>query len=239
MEGSILVVEDDAVTRRLIENALESEGLSVKCASSAKEAAALARSHPFDVILLDRMLPDGDGLTLLAPIRDESLASIILVTSLRDPDEIVEGLDSGADDYVTKPFHSRALVARVKAHLRGRTRRSVENEEEGIRVGELVVDRGRRDAFLAGRSIGLTKREFELLVYLAERSPRAVRVEDLLSHLWDNEASEKIVAVYVHAIRRKLERTPRNPAYLRTIHGFGYALVDPAQRSWATERKTG
>ena len=239
MEGSILVVEDDAVTRRLIENALENEGLAVKCASSAKEAAALARSHPFDVILLDRMLPDGDGLALLAPIRDESLASIILVTSLRDPDEIVEGLDSGADDYVTKPFHSRALVARVKAHLRGRTRRSLESEEEGIRVGELVVDRGRRDAFVAGRPVGLTKREFELLIFLAERSPRAVRVEDLLKHLWDNEASAKIVAVYVHAIRRKLERTPRNPAYLRTIHGFGYALVDPAQRGWATERKTG
>lgn len=239
MEGSILVVEDDAVTRRLIENALEAEGLAVKTVSSGKEAAALARSHPFDVILLDRMLPDGDGLALLAPIRDESLASIILVTSLRDPDEIVEGLDSGADDYVTKPFHSRALVARVKAHLRGRARKSVDEDEEGIRVGELVVDRGRRDAFVAGRPIGLTRREFELLLFLAERSPRAVRVDELLTSLWDNEASDKIVAVYVHAIRRKLERTPRNPAYLRTIHGYGYAVVDPAQRSWATEKRSG
>src|SRR5258706_2134095 len=96
MEGSILVVEDDAVTRRLIENALEAEGFAVKAVGLGKEAAALARSHPFDVIILDRMLPDGDGLALLAPIRNEPLASIILVTALRDPDEIVEGLDAGA-----------------------------------------------------------------------------------------------------------------------------------------------
>jgi DNA-binding response OmpR family regulator len=235
MEGSILVVEDDAVTRQLIENALEAEGLAVRAASSAQEAAALARLYPFDVILLDRMLPDGDGLALLAPMRDQSPASIILVSSLREPDEIVEGLDSGADDYVTKPFHSRALVARVKAHLRGRSRRGLTEDDGGIRIGELVVDPGRRDAFMAGKPAGLTRREYELLFYLAERSPRAVRVSDLLAKLWDNDASEKIVAVYVHALRRKIERVPRDPLYLRTIHGFGYALVDPAQRGWRQE----
>ena len=234
MQGSILIVEDDAVTRRLIENVLEAEGLAVKSATTAHEGAALARSHPFDVILLDRMLPDGDGLALLAPIHDQSRAAIILVTSLRDPDEIVEGLESGADDYVTKPFHSRTLVARVKAHLRGRERREGAIDDV-IRIGELVIDSGRRDAFMAGRPAALTRREFELLHYLARQSPRAVRLEDLLSTLWDNEASGKIVAVYVHAIRRKVEGTPKKPAYLRTVHGYGYALVDPAQLRRAAE----
>ena len=234
MEGSILIVEDDAVTRRLIENVLEAEGLVVKSAGTAKEAAALARSQPFDVILLDRMLPDGDGLTLLAPIRDRSEASIILVTSLRDPDEIVEGLESGADDYVTKPFHSRTLVARVKAHLRGRARREAAGDDV-IRLGDLVIDSGRRDAFVSGRQAALTRREFELLRFLAQQSPRAVRLEDILSTLWDNEASDKIVAVYVHAIRRKVESIPRKPVYLRTIHGYGYALVDPAHADRAEE----
>src|SRR5260221_955342 len=148
MEGSILIVEDDAVTRRLIENVLEAEGLVVKSAATAQQAVALARSQPFDVILLDRMLPDGDGLALLAPIRDQTQASIILVTSLRDPDEIVEGLESGADDYVTKPFHSRTLVARVKAHLRGRERREGAIDDV-IRIGELVIDSGRRGPVLA------------------------------------------------------------------------------------------
>ena len=227
MEGSVLIVEDDAVTRRLIENVLEAEGLAVKTAGTAHAAVALARSQPFDVILLDRMLPDGDGLALLAPIRDQSHAAIILVTSLRDPDEIVEGLESGADDYVTKPFHSRTLVARVKAHLRGRARRETASDDV-IRIGDLVIDSGRRDAFVAGKPATLTRREFELLRFLAQQSPRAVRLENILTTLWDNETSEKIVAVYVHAIRRKVESIPRKPAYLRTIHGYGYALVDPA-----------
>lgn len=229
MSDAILVVEDDVVTRRLLERALGASGFAVTGVSSSHEAEATLARSAFAAILLDRLLPDGDGLILCERIRARSRTPVILVTSRGETDDIVAGLERGADDYVTKPFDVRTVIARVKAQIRRAGELSDAADERPLQIGALAIDPVRRDAFIGGRAAGLTAKQFELVHFLAQRHPRPVHRDALFDALWGEEEqrSEKILAVYIRHVRLKIEADPDAPEYLCTVRGFGYVLADP------------
>lgn len=222
MPAAILVIEDDLLTRRLLQELLEREGWVVTTTGTVAGALAEVGRSRFDLVLLDLVLPDGDGLTVCRRIRDRYSMPIVIISTRREIDDRVNGLDTGADDYIVKPFEPRELVARVRAHLR-RTQQN--GEADGIiHLGHVTVDTALRDAIVDGRPAGLTHKEFQLLHLLASRRGRAVSREALMEHLWRDEelASDKNVAVYVRRLRSKIERDPDAPEIVLTVRGFGY-----------------
>lgn len=228
MTAAILVVEDDLVTRRLLQEILERDGCSVTTAGTVAEAMGEVGRREFDLVLLDLILPDGDGLQVCRRIRERHQMPILIVSTRTKIDERVAGLDHGADDYIVKPFEPREVVARVRAHLR-RAREFASNTEAVIHLGHVVVDPGLRDALVDGKPAGLTAKEFELLHLLAMRRGRSVSREFLIDQLWsgDELGDDKNVAVYVRRLRSKIERDPDNPQILLTVRGFGYRAEAP------------
>jgi DNA-binding response OmpR family regulator len=191
----------------------------------AHARAAIAR-EPYDLYLLDIVLPDGNGLEMCAIIRQRSQNPIIILTVKGDLHDVVEGLEAGADDYVSKPFRMQEVAARVRAQLR-RSQRKDDAREAAIRVGELVIDRDLRDAVLHGKAVRLSPREFEILELLATRDGRSASRETIIESIWgeQEDLSEKILAVYVRRLRLKIEENPEQPRYLHTVRGFGYRLA--------------
>jgi DNA-binding response OmpR family regulator len=227
MSPSILVVEDEVLTRRLIQQLLESEGMAVITAGSVAEAMAEVNRRTFDLILLDILLPDGNGFDACRRIRDRHRMPIVILSTKRQLEDRVAGLEIGADDYIVKPFEPREIVARVRAQLRRATQLSAAGSEPLIRVGTLVVDPSLQDAVIEGKGVGLTPKEYRLLQLLAERAGKAVSRDFLIEQLWadDELASDKNVAVYIRRIRQKIERDPDQPAILLTVRGFGYRIA--------------
>ena len=224
---TILVVEDELLTRRTLEEFLRREGFAVVTAGTVAEAVAEIAHRAYDLVLLDLILPDGDGLEICKRIRARHQMPIVILSTKRELDDRVAGLETGADDYIIKPFEPREVVARVRAQLRRAQELNREGESPVIRVGRLVVDVELRDALVDGSRAGLTAKEFELLHLLAQRAGRAVSREFLFEKLWseDELASEKNVAVYIRRIRQKIERDPDAPEILLTVRGYGYRLA--------------
>lgn len=228
MPRRVLVVEDDAVSRHLLKRLLEIEGHVAVTASGYHEALTLIDRQPYDLFLLDLTLEDGDGLTLCRRIRSKHQTPIMIITSRGASEDVVVGLELGADDYVVKPFNIDVLTARIRAQLRRTPDMRRGESGEQIRIGRLIVDDGLRDAIVEESPAGLTNKEFELLMLLARRHGRAIAKEEILDHLFDGEVrSEKILAVYVRRLRQKIEPDPDNPTYLHTVRGFGYRLGSP------------
>ena len=226
LPARILVLDDDSVARRLLETSLTGEGYIVHTFGTMAHARAAIAREPYDLYLLDIVLPDGNGLEMCALIRQRSQSPIIMVTVKGDLRDVVEGLEAGADDYVSKPFRMQEVAARVRAQLR-RAQRQDEGREAAIRVGDLVIDRDLRDAVLRGRALRLSPREFEILDLLASRDGRSASREMIIESIWGEEEdlSEKILAVYVRRLRVKIEENPEQPQYLHTVRGFGYRLA--------------
>lgn len=224
---SVLVLDDDSIARRLLETALVKEGLSVQTYGTIAHARAAITREPFDLYLLDIVLPDGSGLDVCAQVRQRSGNPIIMITVKGDLGDIVRGLEAGADDYVIKPFRMPEVVARVRAQLR-RAQRDTTTANVAIRVGDLVVDRDIRDALVRGAAVHLSPREFEVLDLLASRLGKNVPRGEIIDAIWGEEEdlSEKILAVYVRRLRCKIEENPDVPRYLHTSRGFGYRLSD-------------
>ena len=224
---AILVVEDELLTRRTLQALLQGEGFTVVTAGGVAEALAEVGHRAFDLVLLDLILPDGDGLTVCRRIRARHQMPIIILSTKRELDDRVAGLETGADDYISKPFEPREVVARVRAQLRRAQELNREAEASVIRAGNLAVDVALRDATIGGRRAGLTSKEFELLHLLAQRAGRAVSREFLFEKVWseDELASDKNVAVYIRRIRQKIERDPDAPEILVTVRGYGYRLA--------------
>jgi DNA-binding response OmpR family regulator len=222
MPAAILVIEDDLVTRRLLQEVLERDGCFVVTAGSVAEAMAEVGRREFDLVLLDLILPDGDGLSVCRRIRERHQMPIVICSTRKELDDRLAGFDHGADDYIVKPFEPREVVARVRAHVR--RARDASAPEEVIYLGRVVVDGALQDAIVDGRPAGLTRKEFQLLHLLASRRGRAVSRELLIDQLWaeDELASDKNVAVYVRRLRSKIERDPDNPEIILTVRGFGY-----------------
>jgi DNA-binding response OmpR family regulator len=224
----LLLVDDDRFILRAMEKLLAAEGYYCQTAVNAEEARRILEGDPFDLVVLDVGLPDQDGFTLCRQIRARHRMPILFLTARDDNADKVVGLEVGADDYLTKPFAPRELVARIRAQLRRATEYSQPPEmSQQIRVGDLVVDVDRRDAFRQGEPTHLTEREFELLHLLARHRDKALATDWIFQNVWgyDAEMGLKTLAVYVRRLRRKIEPDPDIPRFLLTVRGFGYKLT--------------
>ena len=223
----ILVVDDERPLVELVSSYLAKEGYEVLTASDGLTALDLARTARPDVIVLDLMLPGLDGLEVCRQLRQFSDAYVLMLTAKTEEIDKILGLGVGADDYVTKPFSPRELVARVRALLR-RSRSEPPREDAGEppqTLGELVIDRERFEVTRRGDIVPLTPREFQLLSVLTERPGRVFTREQLLERVWgDRSYDEHIVEVYVGNLRHKLEDDPSRPRYLQTVRGVGYRV---------------
>jgi two-component system copper resistance phosphate regulon response regulator CusR len=219
----ILVVEDDRKVARFIQQGLEEEGHAVDVAGDGEEGGLLAHVNPYDVVVLDIQLPKRNGLQLAAELRREGIATPILMLTARDATEdVVRGLDAGADDYLTKPFAFDELVARLRALGR---RASAAPAGGVLRVADVEVDRSRHRASRDGRELALTPREFRLLAYLLERPDEVVSRTELLEKVWDMsfDPGTNVVDVHISNLRRKLEEGGA-PRLLHTVRGVGFAF---------------
>jgi len=218
----ILVVEDDAKTAGLIRLYLEHEGWPVEVALDGRTALASARATPPRLVVLDAMLPHVDGFEVCRQLRAESDVPIILVTARTGEEDRLAGLDLGADDYVSKPFSPRELVARVRAVLR----RSPAPEPDGppLELGGMRLDPRRREVFVSGASVALTPREFQLLFAFMRAPGRAFTRAELAERALgrDFEGLERTIDVHVKNLRRKIEIDPAQPKRIATVAGVGY-----------------
>ncbi|MDR1522287.1 MAG: response regulator YycF [Streptococcaceae bacterium] len=229
----ILVVDDEKAISDIVKYSLIQEGFEVLTAFDGEEAIEKVKEYRPDLILLDLMLPKKDGLEVAREIRKSYEMPIIIVSAKDSEIDKILGLELGADDYVTKPFSNRELIARIKANLRRRELPPKEAEnlsQPDIVVGDLVIH---LDAYIAsklGKTIDLTHREFELLHYLAKHLGQVMTREHLLQTVWgyDYFGDVRTVDVTVRRLREKIEDTPSNPTYLITRRGVGYFLKNPS-----------
>ena len=222
----MLVVDDEFFVRELLQSGLTEQGFVVRTAASGAEALAMVNRDPFDLLLLDVVMGDMDGVTLCRRIRSRHQVPIVMLTAKRELDDVVAGLESGADDYIVKPFKIAEVIARVRAHLRRAQELSRKDDAAVIHVGPLTIDESLQDVLISGSPARLTQKEFTIIKFLAARAGRAVEKDVILEHVWglDEERSEKILAVYIRRLRRKLEENPDEPRILQTVRGFGYKL---------------
>jgi DNA-binding response OmpR family regulator len=227
MVTSILVVEDEAAIRTAVRRGLDERGYAVATAATGMAGLEHVLAENPSVVLLDLGLPDVSGLTLISMIRAASDVPIIVITAQDDDPTMVKALDSGADDYVVKPFGTDQVAARIRAVLR-RGGRAAEGAEP-IRIGELVIDERARTATLAGQSLDLARKEFDLLLALAARTGEVVTKRELLSEVWQQAygGADRTVDVHLSWLRRKLGETAAEPRYLISVRGVGVRLVDP------------
>jgi two-component system KDP operon response regulator KdpE len=221
----LLVVEDDSDLRGVVALALRNYGYEVKEAASGHEALRLLRVRAPDAVILDLGLPDMDGFEVTASIRAEYELPIIILSACAEEQHQVRALDGGANDYVTKPFRERELMARVRVALRRPTAPGQDNDTTTI--GDLRIETGKRRVFLGGLEIKLTRTEFELLDTLARKADRVVTHRQLLLAVWGSAHVNEVhyLRVYVKLLRQKLEENPTRPKRLITALGVGYRLV--------------
>lgn len=224
----ILVVEDDAAVRYVVEQALVAEGMSVETAGSGEEALGLlARSGPFDLVVLDVMLPDTDGMQLCRQITSDGDARVIMLTVRDDETSVVVGLEVGADDYITKPFSPRELVSRVRAHLRRRHRDAQPSERELLRFPGLEIDLLRHRVEVDGRPVELTAAQFKILALLATHPGRVYSRAQIMESVWGGEGvNSRAADMHILNLRKEIEPDPENPRYLQTVRGLGYRFAD-------------
>jgi DNA-binding response OmpR family regulator len=224
---SILVVEDDDPIRNAVRRGLSERGYAVAAASTGMGGLELVLAEHPQVVLLDLGLPDVSGLTLISMIRAASEVPIIVITAQDDDPTMIKALDSGADDYIVKPFGTDQVAARIRAVLRRGGRAA--DTGEPLRVGELVIDERARTATLAGAPLELARKEFDLLVALANRKGEVVTKRELLSEVWQQAygGADRTVDVHLSWLRRKLGETAAEPRYLISVRGVGVRLVEP------------
>jgi two-component system response regulator RegX3 len=226
MSGRILVVEDEPAIAEAVSYALRDAGYAVDAVADGGEAVDAARERPYDLMILDLLLPGLPGLDVCRAVRAESDLPIVMLTARDAELERVVGLEIGADDYVTKPFSVAELVSRVRALLR---RRELDRGRRSFlqRVGGLELDIPHHAATIDGRPLQLTRSEFRLVTLLASDVGRVFTRDELVRHLWESDflGDRRAIDVHVSNLRRKLEADPRNPRRLLTVRGIGYKLV--------------
>lgn len=224
---SVVIIEDDQRIRELVTRVLSQKGFDVDGASTALDGLQkIVQSSP-DVVVLDMGLPDLDGADLLKMIRAITDVPVVVATARSDDRDVIRTLNAGADDYLVKPFSVEQLEARLRAVLR----RSVADDAGSqLLVGDLRIDPSARTAILGDESLQLSPKEFDLLVYLAERVGVVVSKRELMAEVWRQPygGSEKSIDVHISWIRKKLGETAAEPGYIETIHGVGVKLVEPS-----------
>jgi two-component system alkaline phosphatase synthesis response regulator PhoP len=227
---TILVVDDDKKIVRLVRDYLETAGFRVVTAYDGTTALAVFHHERPDLVVLDLNLPGTDGLDVARAIRKERTTPIIMLTARVEEADRVIGLELGADDYVTKPFSPRELVARVRAVLRRTGEGESEPDSALIRVGELVIDPDRRLVTVGGQAVNLTTTEFDLLTVLAHTPGRVFTRMELLDRVqgYAYEGYERTVDVHIKNLRQKIESDSKHPRYILTVYGVGYRFAEDA-----------
>jgi DNA-binding response OmpR family regulator len=222
---NVLLVEDDRRIADFIRRGLEAEAYAVDCAADGREALELAAERSYRLIVLDRMLPGLDGLSVCRALRAAGSTSMVLMLTAKDAlQDKLDGFEGGADDYLTKPFAFDELLARMQALLR---RGPQPEESEVLQVGDLVLDWPRHEVRRGTRPVELTAREFALLAYLMRHPGKVLSRTRLLSHVWGYsfEPGTKVVDVYIRYLRRKIDEGEARPL-IHTVRGFGYRIAD-------------
>lgn len=222
----VLVVEDDPAIGRLLRRSLTDRGDVVTVATDGASGLAIALREQPEVVLLDLGLPDLSGLEVLTMLRAVSQVPVIVVTAQDDDRTVVKALDSGADDYLVKPFGSEQLAARIRAVLR---RAAAASTESTVELGDLQIDVVTRQVTLAGQPLDLTRKEFDLLWLLASRPGEVISKRDLLAGVWGQPfgGGDRTVDVHLSWLRRKLGESAAEPRYLHTVRGVGVRLSAP------------
>jgi DNA-binding response OmpR family regulator len=218
----ILLVEDNKSLVKSLKKGLEEETFAVDIAYDGEEGLYLAETNPYDIIILDLMLPKLDGITLLRTLRRKKIQTHIIILTARDaPDEKVKGLDAGADDYLTKPFHYDELLARLRALLR----RQYQKKEPILQIGELKLNTRSHQVWRNNKEISLKPKEYAVLEYLVYHQNEIVTRTQLWEHLydWQDESTSNILDVYINYLRNKIDKDAPNKMIL-TIRGEGYML---------------
>ena len=217
----VLIVDDEPLIVKGLKFSLDQEGYETDCAYSGEEALEKFRSSQFDIILLDVMLPGISGTEVCETIRNESMIPIIMLTAKSADEDKIEGLTTGADDYLTKPFNVNELKARMKNLLK-RTESAGANANE-VKVKELVMDKDKRTVTIKGVEIELTAKEFDILLLLVTNPGKVFRREDLLEYIWKDYSGDiRTVDVHIRRLRQKIEGDQNQPEYVYTKWGVGY-----------------
>lgn len=226
----ILIIEDEDSISEPLAAALGREGFAADVAGTATEGMAALRTRAPDLVLLDVMLPDGDGREVLRQIRSASRTPVVMLTARGEETDRIVGLELGADDYVTKPFSAKELVARIRAVLR-RAAGPEDTSERMLEIGDVTMNVDTRGVTKDGRPIELTPKEFELLRMLMEQAGRVVTRSDLIDEVWDINwfGSTKTLDVHVSSLRKKLGEDSAAPRYIHTARGVGFRFASPQQ----------
>ena len=237
MKKKVLVVDDEQSIVTLLQYNLEQAGFEVVTAMDGQEGKRIAETESLDIIVLDLMLPNLDGMDVCKQLRQQNIMTPILMLTAKD-DELdkILGLELGADDYMVKPFSPREVIARVKAILR-RTQLQPEagkdndQPDEQIQIGRLTIYPEKYEAYFQEEKIELTLKEFELLLFLGQNKGRILTRDQLLSTVWnyDFAGDTRIVDVHISHLREKIEENSKKPAYIKTIRGLGYKLEEPKE----------
>jgi len=228
MQATILLVEDEAAIAAFVQTALEREGFAVEVVEDGQQALARVSHALLDLIILDLMLPGMDGLEVCRAVRRmPTYVPIIMLTARNEDMDKVVGLELGADDYITKPFNTHELIARVRAVLRLARGRAAMEEPDRLRIGQLEIDLTGRTVTVGGQPVELTPKEFDLLVLLASHPGRVFGRETLLEKVWGYAylGDSRTVDVHIQRLRRKLEEDPPHPRYLLTVRSIGYKFA--------------
>jgi two-component system alkaline phosphatase synthesis response regulator PhoP len=229
MSPRILVVDDEEAIVKLVSYNLQKEGFDTLAAVDGREAWEIIRQEKPDLIVLDIMMPEMDGFALCRLLRQEKILTPILMLTAKDEEiDKVLGLELGADDYLTKPFSPRELVARVKAILR-RTDQRKPSEEGPLTFGDMVIYPGKYEVQRGGKDVELTPREFELLLFLCRNAGLVLSREHILERVWDYDyyGDTRVVDVHIRHLREKIEIDPGSPVYIKTVRGVGYKFQQP------------
>lgn len=225
MQPKILVVDDDPAINEMLTIVLEAEGFRTASVQDGAEAVDAFHSFVPDLILLDLMLPGVNGIDICREIRRTSPVPIVMLTAKTDTVDVVLGLESGADDYITKPFKPKELVARIRARLR----RTDDQASDVLHVGDLTIDVPQHIVSRGSEEISLTPLEFDLLLEMARKPNQVHTREELLETVWGyrNASDTRLVNVHVQRLRSKIERDPENPEIILTVRGLGYKIGKP------------
>lgn len=228
-QGDILVVDDEPRLLAFLRSELKASGYQVSVARDGKSALLAAAARGPDLVILDVMLPDMDGFEVCRRLREKSSVPILMLTARTNDTDKVEGLDAGADDYLTKPFSTSELLARVRALLRRVWASDTGGPGTEFRCGDFVIDFQRRRVEMRGEEVRLSATEYKLLAELCRNAGRVILREELLARVWGSAYRDEVqyVWVYIGYLRNKLEKDPRHPEYILTYPGVGYSFRAP------------